>query len=1125
MIWLRHLLVGMMAVVMAGVILCILAVGVIYYMMQRGPVELPQLRSFVENQLNEQLESETFSIGGLSIYARESGIGNRVHLTNVTLRGSEGQLLLQVPQIGTNISLLSVLKGSVAPTEVEVIGTKINLARQRDGSFDVLRQSEAGETVLEGDILALIDQYLARDELGKLETIALRDTEVAIQDFRTGRRWEFTKSLLTLTREGKHLSLRSTVDMVLQSGETTGFVANAKHETGSSDLEVSIQVTNATPTDLADMVGALDWLRALDSQVSASLSARLTGTGEVRELSGVLDLGQGRIKETPASQPIGFNHAKAYFEYDQSSDTLDFTQLQIDTTSGALTSEGYARLERSESGAVTSMFGQLRLNDININRPELFVAPLHLDSASVDLRVSFAPLTVRVGSITALDGDTVYKIKGRSVAGQDFWQNSYDIDVNQIDRDRVLDFWPKVAIPKTRKWMVENFHKGQISNFRGGLRSNLGQFHFAFNLDVSDARVRFLKSMPDLQQASGFAYLTDSDLRVDLLRGHLIAADNTKVDVAGSSFFIPDIKVRPAIGKIGLRATSGLQAALHLLDVKKFQFLKKVGLLPSVASGSVDAQGELSVPLEKKAKLDEVKFTARAEVTELQSDTLVSGKELRSKKMQLRTTDAGLNLSGPVTLDGVPMLATWTMRFGAEAAKGSRIVAQVGLSDANLRGLGIHLPKGSVKGEANATVNVEIRKGEAPDYIVESDLVGATLRVPALQWSKSAKTPGTLKMTGRFSSPLSMDSLSLTTPGLAASGKIDFNSDGSMQALRLSDLRAGRWLDSAATIIPQANGSARISLNGGAVDLRSYNIAAESSGSTSTSNSTIDVNLDRLTIITGLALTNFTAKLQPKRGLWGSFTGRVNGATQIAGQLFPQKYGTAFEINASDAGRVLASADLLENIYGGQMRVVIVPRQGEGHYDGTLSISQTRMRGASAMAKLLNAISVVGLIQQLNGEGIYFNTVEGQFLMRPNGVQLKNISAVGPSMGLTLDGWYNSAKKTVDFEGVTSPIYLLNGVFERVLGPLFGRRKGEGLFSFTYRMKGPAENPSVVVNPLSILTPGAFREIFRQEVPVPIDSGNAQVSAETSTKTPDVAAPKTEAKKRKPKKPKASDLR
>ncbi|MEK6205750.1 MAG: hypothetical protein N2B02_09000, partial [Amylibacter sp.] len=54
------------------------------------------------------------------------------------------------------------------------------------------------------------------------------------------------------------------------------------------------------------------------------------------------------------------------------------------------------------------------------------------------------------------------------------------------------------------------------------------------------------------------------------------------------------------------------------------------------------------------------------------------------------------------------------------------------------------------------------------------------------------------------------------------------------------------------------------------------------------------------------------------------------------------------------------------------------------------------------------------------------------------------------------------------------------------------RQRGEGLFSFVYKVKGTSEDPIISVNPLSVLAPGVFREIFRTEKP---DVGKADVPA------------------------------
>ncbi|MFT4716913.1 MAG: hypothetical protein ACI932_002101, partial [Paracoccaceae bacterium] len=94
-------------------------------------------------------------------------------------------------------------------------------------------------------------------------------------------------------------------------------------------------------------------------------------------------------------------------------------------------------------------------------------------------------------------------------------------------------------------------------------------------------------------------------------------------------------------------------------------------------------------------------------------------------------------------------------------------------------------------------------------------------------------------------------------------------------------------------------------------------------------------------------------------------------------------------------------------------------------------------------------------------------------------------SAVGASLGLTMEGAYQAADASMDMRGVITPVYLLNGILEqtKIFGGLFGKKKGEGLLGFNYTLKGNADTPKVGVNPLSILAPGVLRDIFRTPTP------------------------------------------
>ena len=187
----------------------------------------------------------------------------------------------------------------------------------------------------------------------------------------------------------------------------------------------------------------------------------------------------------------------------------------------------------------------------------------------------------------------------------------------------------------------------------------------------------------------------------------------------------------------------------------------------------------------------------------------------------------------------------------------------------------------------------------------------------------------------------------------------------------------------------------------------------------------------------------------------------------------------AFRLRSDDAGGAFRSIGLLENAIGGAMELTLAPTGAPGNYAGLLQATSLRVRDAPSLAELLDAMSVIGLLQQLDGQGINFDTVEARFTLSPDRITISESSAVGLSLGISMDGVYTLATKAMNFQGVVSPVYLLNGI-----GAIFTRR-GEGLIGFNYRMTGTPDATEVSINPLSIFTPGMFREIFRQPPPEP----------------------------------------
>jgi len=203
----------------------------------------------------------------------------------------------------------------------------------------------------------------------------------------------------------------------------------------------------------------------------------------------------------------------------------------------------------------------------------------------------------------------------------------------------------------------------------------------------------------------------------------------------------------------------------------------------------------------------------------------------------------------------------------------------------------------------------------------------------------------------------------------------------------------------------------------------------------------------------------------------------VNGAAAVTGTVAPRDGRSAVRLRSDDAGGVLQAAGFFRTALGGSLDLTLLPAGDAGTFDGTLAVRALRVRDAPSIAALLDAISVVGLLQQLDGQGLAFDTIDAQFRLTPAQVIVTQASAVGPGLGISVDGIYTLASKQFDLQGVVSPFYLVNSIGS------FLTRRGEGLVGINFNITGSSDAPRVSVNPLSVLTPGMFREIFRRPPP------------------------------------------
>ena len=110
-----------------------------------------------------------------------------------------------------------------------------------------------------------------------------------------------------------------------------------------------------------------------------------------------------------------------------------------------------------------------------------------------------------------------------------------------------------------------------------------------------------------------------------------------------------------------------------------------------------------------------------------------------------------------------------------------------------------------------------------------------------------------------------------------------------------------------------------------------------------------------------------------------------------------------------------------------------------------------------------------------------FDEIKAKYSIDKNFLYINKGFATNSSFGLTLSGQRNMNTKVINYEGVMSPVYSLNGIVKKIplIGNIIGGNEGEGAFGVKYFANGFFKNPHISVNPLSIITPGVMRDLLK----------------------------------------------
>ena len=1057
------------------------------------PIPMPvwlvaEIEQRANTALAKTLPDSAIALGGVEITVDSDWVP-RLRLDDLRLLKANGQALLTLPDLRLTLDPGALLKGQFRARSLKLVGAHMQILRDRDGKFDL----SLGDSGMQPQIRSLpelfdaVDRAFASPAAARLTTIEAEALTLTLQDQGSGRRFDLGDGRLQLENRTGEVAAEVSLSLISSATPARAVLTIVSQKT-DDQARISAQIDGVAAKDVAALAAPFAWAGLLDAPISGEIHTTLRADG-ITALEASLSFGAGALQPSPEARAIAFDSASMAMRFVPAQGRIDMTALSVQSPTLRVKATGHSYLIRADGSRILDVLArevpdayltQLEFSQVMIDPEGLFQEPVEFSHGALDARMRLQPFSLEIGQVALSEAGRRLSASGRVGADQRGWRAAVDLALNEIQHDRLVALWPVTLLPNTRLWVDKNVLSGSLTDVRAALRIEPGaapRLHLGYNFN--DADVRFLATLPPIKAGDGYASVDGQTYTMVLSNGTVTPPEGGEINVAGSVFAIPDVTQRPAMADITLKTQSSLTAALSLLDQPPFHFMSKADQPVTLGQGTAQIETHLRLPLQKKIALKDVQYQVAGTVSAFSSDSVVPGRKITADSLAVSADTTGLTIAGAGQVGAVPFNVTYRQGFALEQKGRAQIDGSVTLSQKTASEFGLGLPDGMVSGQGRGIVKIALVRGQPGHLSLVSDLNNIGLTIPEVGWSKPAATKGQLRAEVRLGKPPLVESISLKAAGLEATGGVTMKAGGGLDVARFDRVRLGEWLDAPLEIRGRGQGKAvALALTGGTVDMRRMPSASQRKSSGKSVGSPLSLRLEALRVSQSIALTNFRGDFSLSGGLNGNFIAGVNGKAQVKGTVVPARNGTAVRLLSDDAGAVLSAAGIFASARGGSLDVTLQPRPESGSYDGVVKMGALRVRNTNVLAELLNAISVVGILEQLNGEGLLFNNVEASFLLTPNAVQVHHGAAVGASLGVSMAGVYKSATAELFMQGTISPIYMLNGI-----GAMLTRR-GEGLFGFNYALRGTANDPQVDVNPLSILTPGMFREIFRSPPPV-----------------------------------------
>ncbi|KQO80870.1 DUF3971 domain-containing protein [Rhizobium sp. Leaf262] len=1090
----RSMMRSLFKVFAALVVLAFISIGGIILSVETGSIDSTlstQAKQALERSLGSRYEAR---IGSTSVrFASGFHLALVAQDVDIIEKGS-GQHVSRARAIGMALNPLALLGGRVSVQSLEATGMELDTALLPKGQGIDFSSLRVGDVPAYLNLaFAELDRFALAFEASGTEEIDLSDIAVRLPPRGNGEPRIISLQELSLVPDGEGgYSLDGNVAF---NGEVATLSLAAR---GSQGLIGNFSA-RLDGFDIGPLLEEHDPEGLMHQGLNVKAGINIIGNRDHGEaepsLSVSVGIGDGKLYIGGDAQPVSSGVINAHYDFDKRVIALENSQLTLGQTVLPLRGEikdsaiGYDLAMRMEQATALAEAGGEPPVTFDLTADGTFdKSTRRLDVPALYVKSSLGDMA---GSLKVHFAD-----KGSP-------EISFGGQIAKMEATAVKQLWPFWMARKARPWVVSNLFGGTVRNGSisvfipqgrmcgPGCPLELGDSELQIRFDVDNTRLNIAGDIPPLRDASAHFELVGEKIDVDIIKATSFFPSNRTLSLENSTFAIHSVYDKPLMADLDLNVTGSADAVAELATFQPINALKDTEFKPGDFAGQVKANAKLRIGLLNSQSPPPPVWSARLDLDDVSLTRPFSGRNVSAVNGPLTIDNDALRLKGKARIDDVAMDIDLVQPTRKTSTVARQMLLKATIEPGQVARLAPELSK-----LLGGTTLLEINASDPNRQAVKLDLSNASIVLPGIGWTKGTGIPaGASFVMQTVDGRTSVDNFSLKGDGFGAQGDLTFDKSG-LTAANFSRFQLSPQ-DDLAVSISSSRKNYTVNASGKSADLRPLiarlrSSSAKNGGAASGDGDfgafTVKVQLDKVYGFNDEVMSNVNAEVNLRDGKLRRIDLKAvtSRGQALVAQTTNRGEGGTINLTSSDAGSFARFTNLYSRVRGGLLNLALTTANGND-WSGSLDLRNFAV---------LNEAKLQDIVATPTGQdGRSLNTavrrnidVSSEKFQRGfarvvyvNGtLALENGVIRGEQIGATFQGIVKDQNGNMDMTGTFMPAYGLNRLFGELpfIGIFLGNGRDRGLLGITFKLTGQTDTPRLTINPLSLIAPGVFRQIF-----------------------------------------------